>query len=41
MTLRSNLTDEMKAKIADMKAGRPPRPTTKPIETFTDKPKGK
>lgn len=41
MTLRAELTEEMKAKIADIKAGRPPRPTTKPIETFTDKPKGR
>lgn len=40
MTMKAELTDEMKAKIADIMAGRPPRPTTKPITTLTP-PKGK
>jgi len=39
MTTTTHLTDEMKAKIADIKAGRDPRPTTKPITTLAP-PKG-
>lgn len=40
MTLKANPSEAMKQKIADLKAGRPPR-RTEPEQTFTDQPKGK
>jgi hypothetical protein len=41
MSLRAELNDEMKAKIAAIKAGKIPEPTRQPVDTFTDAPKGK
>lgn len=41
MTMKVELSAEMKKKIAAIQAGRPVPPTKTPGQTFTDQPKGK